>query len=46
MIPKQWMLGAVLSAAVLAAPALAGDDTVTIGMILPMTGPSASTWIE
>ena len=26
-----------------AAPALADDNTVTIGMILPMTGPSAST---
>src|SRR5271155_1269564 len=43
MITKQWMLGAALSAAISAAPALPADDTVTVGMILPMTGPSAST---
>ena len=36
-------LGAALAAALLAAPARADDNTVTIGMILPMTGPSAST---
>jgi branched-chain amino acid transport system substrate-binding protein len=43
MITKQSMLGAAMIAAVFGAPALAADDTVTIGMILPMTGPSAST---
>ncbi len=31
-----------LAAALFATPALA-DDSVTIGLILPMTGPSAST---
>jgi branched-chain amino acid transport system substrate-binding protein len=43
MITKQSMLGAAMIAAVFGAPAFAADDTVTIGMILPMTGPSAST---
>src|SRR3974390_2316693 len=43
MISRQWMLAAAISAAVFAAPALAADDAVTIGMIVPMTGPSAST---
>jgi branched-chain amino acid transport system substrate-binding protein len=42
-VKKTWMLGAALGAALLAAPARADDDTVTIGMILPMTGPQAST---
>ena len=37
------MLGAALGAAMLSGAALADDNTVTIGMILPMTGPSAST---
>jgi branched-chain amino acid transport system substrate-binding protein len=36
------MLAAALGALLAAAPALA-DDTVTVGLILPMTGPSAST---
>ena len=40
---KSWTLGAALSAMLAAAPALADDNTVTVGMILPMTGPSAST---
>jgi branched-chain amino acid transport system substrate-binding protein len=46
MISRHLMLGAVLGvagAAVLAAQALADDNTVTVGMIVPMTGPSAST---
>ena len=38
-----WMLGAAFAAALFAAPARADDNTVTIGMILPMTGPFAST---
>ena len=38
------LLGAAfLCAALIAAPALADDNTVTVGMIVPMTGPSAST---
>src|SRR5580658_10584158 len=37
------MLGAALGAAMLSGAALAEDNTVTIGMILPMTGPQAST---
>jgi branched-chain amino acid transport system substrate-binding protein len=43
MISRYSMLGAVLGAALLAAPARADDNTVTVGMILPMTGPQAST---
>jgi branched-chain amino acid transport system substrate-binding protein len=43
MIAKHAMLGAALAAMAIAAPALADDNTVTIGMILPLTGPSAST---
>jgi branched-chain amino acid transport system substrate-binding protein len=43
MISRYSMLGAALGAALLAAPAQADDNTVTIGMILPMTGPQAST---
>ena len=42
MISKALMLCAALGAPV-RAPALADDNTVTVGMILPMTGPSAST---
>src|SRR5580658_10590368 len=37
------MSGAALAAALLASPAHADDDTITIGMILPMTGQQAST---
>ena len=43
MISRFSMLAAALGAALLAAPARADDNTVTIGMILPMTGPQAST---
>jgi branched-chain amino acid transport system substrate-binding protein len=43
MTAKHWMLGAALLTMLAAAPALADDDTVTVGLILPMTGPSAST---
>jgi branched-chain amino acid transport system substrate-binding protein len=37
------MLSAAFGAALFAPSAYADDNTVTIGMILPMTGPSAST---
>ena len=37
-----WISYATLAAALVTTPALA-DDTVNIGMIVPMTGPSAST---
>jgi branched-chain amino acid transport system substrate-binding protein len=37
------MLGAALCVNLFAAPALADDNTVTIGLILPMTGQQAST---
>src|SRR5277367_1490420 len=37
------MFGAALAAALLAEPAHADDDIVTVGMILPMTGQQAST---
>ncbi len=40
---KGLMAAAALGAMLLAAPALADDNTVTVGLILPMTGPSAST---
>ncbi len=43
MTAKRWMTGAALSAMLAAAPAFADDATVTVGLILPMTGPSAST---
>ena len=43
MISKCLVCGAALGALLLAAPALADDNTVTVGMIVPMTGPSAST---
>jgi branched-chain amino acid transport system substrate-binding protein len=42
MKPTPWILGAALAALLAASPALA-EDTVTVGLILPMTGPSAST---
>jgi len=38
----QWISGLALAAALAASPAFA-DDAVTVGLILPMTGPSAST---
>jgi len=40
---KNWMLGVALAAALGTGAARAGDNTVTIGLILPMTGPFAST---
>jgi branched-chain amino acid transport system substrate-binding protein len=43
MIAKRWTLGAAFAVMLAASPALADDNTVTIGMIQPMTGPSAST---
>jgi branched-chain amino acid transport system substrate-binding protein len=42
MIARRLLLGAALAATVFAAPARA-EDSVNIGMIVPMTGPSAST---
>lgn len=43
MKPIGWISMAAVGAALIATPALADDATVTIGMILPRTGPSAST---
>jgi branched-chain amino acid transport system substrate-binding protein len=43
MKPMQWISGLALVAALAATPAFADDATVTVGLILPMTGPSAST---
>ena len=43
MKPTKWAARIATCAALIATPALAGDSTVTIGLILPMTGPSAST---
>src|SRR5271155_681347 len=43
MISRFSLLAAALGAALLAASARADDNTVTVGMILPMTGPQAST---
>ena len=43
MVSKSLMGAAALGAILIAAPALADDNTVTVGMIVPMTGPSAST---
>jgi branched-chain amino acid transport system substrate-binding protein len=40
---EHWMLAAALGALIAAAPARADDNTVTVGMILPMTGQQAST---
>src|SRR5271166_4275405 len=43
MISRHMAFGAAFAGWLLAGPALADDNTVTVGMILPMTGPSAST---
>ena len=43
MTAKRWIFGAALTGMLAGAPALADDGAVTIGLILPMTGPSAST---
>src|SRR5271155_4612 len=43
MISRFSLLAAALGAILTAAPARADDNTVTVGMILPMTGPQAST---
>jgi branched-chain amino acid transport system substrate-binding protein len=43
MIAKRWIASAALVAIGSIAPALGEDNVVTIGMILPMTGPVAST---
>ena len=43
MISSSWISRAAVVAALIASPAFADDGTVTIGLILPMTGPSAST---
>ncbi len=43
MTPIRNLSSAALIALLVASPALAADDTVTIGLILPMTGPVAST---
>jgi branched-chain amino acid transport system substrate-binding protein len=43
MYTSRWVSKFAICAALIAAPALADDSTVTIGLILPMTGPSAST---
>jgi branched-chain amino acid transport system substrate-binding protein len=40
---KSSMFGTALAAVLLACPAHADDDTVAVGMILPMTGQQAST---
>jgi branched-chain amino acid transport system substrate-binding protein len=40
---KLWMFGAALAALLTAGAARADDNTVTIGIILPMTGQQAST---
>src|SRR5271170_2444121 len=43
MISRFSLLAAALGAILTAAPARADDNTVTVGLILPMTGPQAST---
>ena len=43
MKPSEWASRIAICAALVATPALAEDGTVTIGLILPMTGPQAST---
>ncbi len=43
MKPNYLISGLALAAVLASAPAKAGDDTVNVGLILPMTGPSAST---
>jgi branched-chain amino acid transport system substrate-binding protein len=42
-MPRLWMFGAALAVALAASGARADDNTVTIGIILPMTGQQAST---
>src|ERR1700684_3959180 len=43
MKPTKWAARIATCAALIATPALADDATVTIGLILPMTGQQAST---
>src|SRR5580704_72296 len=43
MTPIRNLSSAALIALLAASPVLAADDTVTVGLILPMTGPVAST---
>jgi branched-chain amino acid transport system substrate-binding protein len=43
MKPSEWASSIAICAALVATPALAEDATVTVGLILPMTGPQAST---
>src|SRR5580704_6571709 len=43
MTPIRNLSSAALIALLAASPVLAADDTVTVGLILPMTGPQAST---
>jgi branched-chain amino acid transport system substrate-binding protein len=43
MKPNRWISSAAFLAAMVAAPAFADDNTVTVGLILPMTGQQAST---
>ena len=43
MKPTKWAARIAICAALIATPALADDATVTIGLILPMTGQQAST---
>ena len=43
MKPLRWTASAAIAAVLIASSAFADDGTVTIGLILPMTGPSAST---
>src|SRR5271167_4843137 len=43
MKPTRWVSRFAICAALVATPAFADDATVTVGLILPMTGPSAST---
>ena len=43
MKPSEWASRIAICAVLIATPALADDSTVTIGLILPMTGPQAST---
>src|SRR5271170_5353062 len=43
MKPTKWAARIAICAAFIATPALADDATVTIGLILPMTGQQAST---
>jgi branched-chain amino acid transport system substrate-binding protein len=43
MMPSRWISSAAFVAALVAAPAFADDNVVTVGLILPMTGQQAST---